>query len=136
MCDEIMKDNRRLPDTLGDLVSVDLVAVMPHDRVGRARDLLLAVGVHALPVMEGDDVLGIVTSMDLVEEWPDGELVSTVMTPVPTTIHVEASIAEAAELMLSHRIHHLLVTDDIEVFGILSSLDLVRALTETAASSK
>lgn len=123
-----MKQHSGVPETIGDLVTVDIVAVLPHDKAGRARDILLTLGVHAVPVMEGNDVLGIVTSADLVEEWPDDELVSAVMTPVPTSINVEASVAEAAELMLSHRIHHLLVTDDIEVMGILSSLDLLRAL--------
>lgn len=128
MSDEPMKQHSGVPESIGDLVTVDLVAVLPHDKAGRARDILLTLGVHAVPVMEGNDVLGIVTSADLVEEWPDDELVSAVMTPAPTSVNVEASVAEAAELMLSHRIHHLLVTDDIEVMGILSSLDLLQAL--------
>lgn len=128
MSDEPMKQHNGVPESIGDLVTVDLVAVLPHDKAGRARDILLTLGVHAVPVMEGNDVLGIVTSADLVEEWPDDELVSAVMTPAPTSVNVEASVAEAAELMLSHRIHHLLVTNDIEVMGILSSLDLLQAL--------
>lgn len=134
--DGFMTHRGEVPESVADLVTVDLVAVLPHDRVGRARDILLTFGIHALPVMEGNDVLGIVTSADLVEEWPDDELVSTVMTPAPTTIAVEASIAEAAELMVSHRIHHLLVTDSIEVMGIVSSLDLLQALVGTASSSR
>ncbi|MGI9614979.1 MAG: CBS domain-containing protein [Acidimicrobiales bacterium] len=123
-----MKQHSGIPESIRDLVTVDLVAVLPHDKAGRARDILLTLGVHAVPVMEGNDVLGIVTSADLVEEWPDDEPVSAVMTPAPTSLSVEASVAEAAELMLSHRIHHLLVTDDIEVMGIISSLDLLQAL--------
>lgn len=122
------------PETVGDLVTVDLVAVLPDDGAGRARDLLLTLGVHALPVMRGNDVLGIVTSVDLVEEWPAEEPVSTFMTPAPTMINVEASIAEAADVMVTNRIHHLLVTDEVEVIGILSSLDLVRTLSEAPAA--
>ncbi|MEL7158592.1 MAG: CBS domain-containing protein [Actinomycetota bacterium] len=125
-----MRTEKRLPETVGDLMTVDLVAMLPHDRASRARNTLLTLGVHALPVMEGNDVLGIITSADLVDDWPPDEPVSSFMTPVPTLINVEASIAEAAELMVAHRIHHLMVTDEIEVIGILSSLDLVQALIE------
>lgn len=107
----------------------NLVAVLPADRVARARDLLLTIGIHALPVMDNNGVHGIVTSTDLGDDWDGDEEISTVMTPVPTTISDEASIGEAAELMIAHRIHHLLVTDDREVIGILSSFDLLDALT-------
>lgn len=90
---------------------------------------MLTLELHALPVMQGNDVLGIVTSSDLVDDWPNDDPVSDIMTPVPTLINVEASLQEAAEIMISHRIHHLLVTDEVEVMGILSSFDLLRALT-------
>ncbi|MGF1599078.1 MAG: cyclic nucleotide-binding/CBS domain-containing protein [Acidimicrobiales bacterium] len=90
---------------------------------------MLSVGIHALLVMEGNDVLGIVTSTDLIDNWPDDEPIATVMTPAPVAIRVEAAVREAVELMISKRIHHLLVTDDIEVIGILSTFDLLDALT-------
>lgn len=126
-----MKLTNESPTTVAEVMTVDLVALLPTDRVGRARDTLLAVGVHALPVMEGNDVLGIVTSADLIDDWPEGDPVSSIMTPTPTSIHVDASISEAAETMIGQRIHHLLVSDDREIIGILSSLDLLGALTTT-----
>lgn len=123
-----MRQNNEVPKVVGDLMTVDLIAVQPDDRVQRARDLLLSLGINALPVMDGNEVLGIVTSTDLIDDWPEEELISTIMTPVPTSISVEASVAEAAETMVSNRIHHLLVDDDHEVIGILSSFDLLTAL--------
>jgi len=128
-----MTSNRESPQFVGDIMTVDLIALLPGDRVQRARDLLISVGIHALPVMEGNDVLGIVTSSDLIDDWPEDEVVSKIMTPVPTSIHVDASIGEAAELMVSKRMHHLLVSDSSEVIGILSSLDLVDALSSMIA---
>ena len=40
------------------------------------------------------------------------------------------SLAEAARLMIDHRLHHLLVTDGNDVVGIMSTFDLLSALTE------
>lgn len=125
-----MTASDRATKTVGDLMTCDLLAVTPEDRVGRARDLMLTMGVNALPVMEGNDVVGIVTSTDMIDNWPEGEAITTAMTPVPTLIDTRATLAEAAELMRSHRIHHLLVNDDVEVIGILSSFDLLSVLIE------
>ncbi|MGI9597068.1 MAG: CBS domain-containing protein [Acidimicrobiales bacterium] len=106
----------------------DLIALQPGDQVGRARDLLLSFGIHALPVMDGDDVVGIITSADLVDNWPEDTPVTDIMTPVPMFIDVAASIAEAAEVMVDRRIHHLLVSDETEIVGILSTFDLIATL--------
>ncbi|MGF1598019.1 MAG: HPP family protein [Acidimicrobiales bacterium] len=116
------------PTVVADLMTVDLTALIPTDRVGRARDLQIALGIHALPVMDGNDVIGIVTSSDLIDEWPDDDPVTSIMTPTPTMIEAEASVQEAAELMVAERIHHLMVTDETGVIGILSSFDLLSAL--------
>lgn len=126
-----MNVTEETPQSVSDVMTADMVAVLPEDRVGRARDLMISVGIHAVPVMEGNDVVGIVTSTDLIDDWSDDEPLTTVSTPVPTSIHADASIREAAELMISERIHHLLVADDREVVGILSSFDLLDALTRS-----
>lgn len=115
-------------ETIGDLMTVDMIALIPTDRVGRARDTLIALGIHALPVMEGNDAVGIVTSTDLVDGWDEDVQVTSIMTPTPIMVDVEASIQEAAETMVQNRTHHLLVTDDHEVVGIVSSFDLLKVL--------
>jgi CBS domain-containing protein len=132
---EVMRESQEQPQTVGDLMTVDLVALVPTDRVERARSVLLTLGIHALPVMEGNDVVGIVTSTDLIDEWPDNEVVTTIMTPTPTLIDVNATLGEAADVMLSDRTHHLMVTDETEVIGIVSTFDLLRALASPAPST-
>jgi len=123
-----MKDSTDTPEMVGDLMTVDLISVLAHDRVGRARELLRSSGLHAVLVMDGNDVLGIVTSVDLVDDWTDDEMVLSAMSPGPTLIDTAATISEAAEMMLSQRVHHLVVSDEREVIGILSSFDLLEAL--------
>ena len=116
------------PTRVLDLVTTDLISISPADLVGQARDLMAEGAVHALPVIDADGVVGIVTTADLADGPADEDLITTVMTPAPEMIAIEASVAEAAERMIEYRIHHLLVTNGEEVIGILSSLDLLHAL--------
>jgi CBS domain-containing protein len=46
------------------------------------------------------------------------------MTPFPHSVSIDASIKEAREFMLEHRIHHLPVTDNNQLVGILSDRDI------------
>ncbi len=129
-----MKHRSEHPRTVDDLMTVEPIVVSPSDTLGRARDLVLTLGIHALPVMLRDEVVGLVTSHDLVDDWPDDELVSTVMSEAPLTIDVDAGVSEAADLMVERRIHHLLVERAGQPVGILSSLDLLHALRLRADS--
>lgn len=94
---------------------------------------MLSAGVHAVLVMDGNDVRGIVTSTDLLDSWPDDEPIATVMTQAPVSIGAQTPLREAARAMIVGRTHHLLVGDEVdgesEVVGILSSFDLLEAIT-------
>lgn len=111
-----------------DLMTDDLITVAPTDPVGRVRDLMVALGVHSIPVVETDEVVGIITTSDLVDDWPDDLKVIELMTFKPLAISAEASISEAAGQMIDAQIHHLLVEEDGLTVGLLSSLDLLKAL--------
>jgi CBS domain-containing protein len=126
---------QQLP-TVGEMMTADLITVGPGERIGRARDLVLGVGIHAIPVVgDGGQVIGIVTSTDLVEEWPAVEVVDTVMSRTIIEIDVAASVAEAAELMRAESIHHLLVVDGGVTVGILSTFDLLKVLIDDEEES-
>jgi len=56
--------------------------------------------------------------------------VRDVMTPVIHQVHGTASVAEAARLMVDHHIHRLVVTQDKEPVGIITSLDLLKVVAE------
>lgn len=136
MCDRVMAELRTepLPRVVDDLMTEDLIALGPDDRVGRARDLMLALGVHALPILDEERTVGIVTSTDLVDDWPEDTELAVVMSTVLLVIDRSAELAEAAETMLAHHVHHLVVMDSSETVGLVSSFDLLRALTATARS--
>lgn len=115
------------PVVVADLMSSGPITIHVADNAGRARDLLAAMGFHALPVVEADRIVGIVTTTDLADNWPDDAPVKQLMSRAPHSINREATLEAAAAKMLANEIHHLVI-DDADGQGILSSLDLLRAL--------
>ncbi len=82
--------------------------------------------VRALPVVEGDRLVGIVTDWDIVVAFADradelGELpVAAVMTSDDLiTIDEHRSVAAATEVLASNRVHHLPVVADGRYVGML-----------------
>ena len=51
--------------------------------------------------------------------------VQDVMTPIPVTVAPDHNVRDAAQRMIDARVHRVLVTQNDELVGILSSLDLV-----------
>ncbi len=61
-------------------------------------------------------------------------VVKEAMTPTPIVIGPEAPLPEAARIMVEHGIHHPAVTENKHRFlGLLSSLDILRAVAEGSA---
>ncbi len=56
--------------------------------------------------------------------------VRDVMTPVVHQVPVTASVAQAARIMVEQHIHRLVVTQGKEPVGIITSMDLLKMLTD------
>lgn len=127
-----MMKSDSIPFLVSDLMTDDLITIPVTERVGRARDLILGLGFHALPVLEndpvaGERVVGIVTTLDLADDWHDATPVRDVMSELPFRIAADATLVEAAETMRKHEVHHLLVENDGVVAGLISSFDMLAA---------
>lgn len=120
------------PRIVDDLMTDDLITVEVTDSIGQARDLILALGLNALPVLRDGKVVGILTSPDLADDWAEDLPVATAMSSPVYRIHPEATLRAAADQMLSFNVHHLIVEDRSRV-GIITSFDLLRALSSTSA---
>jgi len=115
--------------TVADLMSERLVIVTRHQTVGHVRALLGRHGIHALPVVNVEnEPVGIVTSLDLVGQISDEMLIGQLMTRDVYSVPKYADVSLAARIMRNHRIHHLVVTHEREIVGILSSFDLLRLI--------
>jgi CBS-domain-containing membrane protein len=72
----------------------------------------------------GDDARGF--SVD-----EDSELrVRDIMTPMIFSVSLDASLEEMADTMIGGRVHRLIVTNGDEVMGIVTTLDMLKALRE------
>jgi CBS domain-containing protein len=109
---------------IADVMTRDLPTVEPGSPVREAARQMKERGVRALPVCEGDRLVGIVTDWDLARALADeGDLASRPLGELMSTDLVaaapDATFAEAAELMADRRVHHLLVRDGDHLAGML-----------------
>lgn len=125
-----MRKSNETPATVEDLMTYDVVTLAPADPVDRARDLMLSMGIHGLPIVEDGAVVGMVTSHDLVDDWPPGDPLGSIMSRSVVTIDVQAGLVEAAQLMKSELVHHLVVVDGRRPVGVLSTYDMLDALID------
>lgn len=123
-----MRNNSDLPTVVEDLMTHDVVTLASSDPVDRARDLMLSLGIHGLPIVDDRKVVGIVTSHDLVDDWPPGDPLGSIMSHSVVTIEAQASLVEAAQLMKTELVHHLVVVNDRRPVGVISTYDMLDAL--------
>ena len=116
---------------IADLMSSKVLTAQPHQSVVHVRKLMQANAVHALPVLASDGELqGIISSHDLMDPLKEHSLVSTIMERNVYTIPQYNDVHHAARLMRNHRIHHVVVTHEKKVMGILSAFDLLKLVEE------
>ena len=109
----------------------DIVSVEAGTRVRDAVALLAEKKIGAMPVLDGERVVGIMSERDVIYclssdgaamlDWP----VSRVMTAPAITIESKVSILAALSQMTKRRIRHLPVVDGERLSGFVSIGDLV-----------
>jgi CBS domain-containing protein len=117
--------------TIKQLMSSPVVMATVETTVEKLRILMNTHDVGAVPITDvGNDaeIIGIVTDTDL-RNVKDASLpVMSVMSTKLCYVNTDDSGATAANLMLKNGIHHLLVTEDGRLAGILSAVDLLKLL--------
>jgi IMP dehydrogenase len=126
---------------VGNLMTLNPVTIGPEESAGDAEQLLKAYRISGLPVVADGVVVGVLSQTDLLTahsseliagNWPRLKVRHLMTTPA-LTIRATASIESAARLMLEHHIHRLVVIDEDETpIGVITPLDLLRALLDEA----
>ena len=113
------------------IMASDIISVQPSMTIDDLSKLMFEKKHMGYPVIEGNNLKGIVTFTDL-HTIPQQEranvLVSDVMTQDVVTIPIDSDASEALKLISTRNIGRILVTDNSSIVGILSRTDLVRAL--------
>jgi CBS domain-containing protein len=117
-----------------DFMQTDVLIVSPETPLVDIHRMFVEEEIHGAPVVDDDGkVCGVITSLDLLRPGADeidaGRLTAAdIMTREIVAVSPEMPIAEVAETMREQHIHRVLVIEDRELLGVLTTFDLLRAL--------
>lgn len=106
------------------------ITVSPNISIREVMELTRAHNISGVPVVDGDELVGIVTSRDLRFETRLEDNVTKVMTPKErlVTVNENADQAEAIKLLHQHRIEKVLVVNkDFHLRGMITVKDIQKA---------
>lgn len=118
---------------VGHLMQADVPSVQRTDRLAAAAALMHGRRVHALAVVDGDRVAGVISESDVLRAVAEGfstDLLSVAdyMSPAPGTLDAEDEALAAAQRMIEHGVRHLPVLRAGRVAGVISAPDLLVGL--------
>ncbi len=112
---------------ISDLMAKRVISAEPHHTVGRLRRIMEKNRIHAVPIVGPDkEAVGIVSSADLARRVKDESPVSRIMSSDVITVPAYNDASVAARIMRRRKIHHVIVTHEKQVVGIISSFDLLK----------
>lgn len=120
---------------MGELVRCALVVASPDTTIAEAARTMSQHGVSSLLVSEGDRVCGLITDRDLrnrvlAQGRDPAETVAGIMTTDPLTLEADSPVLEGILAMAGRGIHHLPLTRDGRVVGMLTTRDLITLQTQ------
>jgi CBS domain-containing protein len=132
---------KEAPMKVSDLQPHQLFTAQADESLDVAADRMSWHQVGALPVLDGQRLVGIITERDLtaaLAEDADAATtpVSDYMTPAPEVLGPDNELADAAHLMLELGIRHLPVVRSGQLLGVLSIRDVLDAEVHHADRSR
>ncbi|MBK1640658.1 cyclic nucleotide-binding protein [Chromatium okenii] len=114
-----------------DMIRRDPITAPPELSIRAAAQIMSAQHVSSLLIMDGEQLVGMVTDRDLrsrciAAELPTSQPVSAIMTRTLQTVDMDTLGFQALMTMTRLNVHHLPVLDGGRVAGLLSSTDLTR----------
>jgi RNA polymerase-binding transcription factor DksA len=113
-----------------DLMTQDMLTAKPEETLEEVRSRMVEEGISALPVLDGEELVGIVTSTDLMRAAGQDVIVGKIMSDHVYTLPPYAGVHLAARIMRNHSVHHVVVTKGKEVVGIVASYDLLELVED------
>lgn len=103
------------------------------DTVANVEAVLRSHNVSAVPVIDGSTgmIMGIISARDMLrfhaeKKDPGGLHAWEICSYKPIEVGPDASVSDVARLMVAHGIHHVVVTENKQIVGIVSSHDFVK----------
>jgi acetoin utilization protein AcuB len=120
-----------------DRMTKDPITVDPDDFLSQALRRMQTGGFRRLPVVSNGKLVGIVTERDLRahQGYLERTKVNGVMVEKPQTIDAEATLENAAQIMLERQIGGLPVVEHGRIVGIITATDVLRAFLDLMGAS-
>ena len=132
---------------LSDIMTTNVIMVTAQTTLREATELFARHHISGAPVVDGRTVVGVVTAADVLgfaadapaasieridQTWDvlDDHTVDEVMTRELYALASGDDVFTAADLMRRRSIHRVLVIDDGQLVGIVSALDIARAVAD------
>lgn len=123
-----------MPYTVADLMSPEPLTIAPSAGLNEAERLMTAHGIRHLPVVDGGQVVGLITLPHLLQARAADAWTARVdawMQPGPRTIRPDTPLRKAAGQLLEEKVGCILVLDDApQLVGLLTDSDFVRFALE------
>ena len=126
---------------VGNLMTLDPITIGSEELALEAERLIKSYRISGLPVVDNGVVVGVLSQTDLLVarsselisgNWPRLR-VRHLMTRPAMTVSATSSVVSAAREMIDRHVHRLVVIDDAgAAIGVLTPLDLLRALLDEA----
>jgi CBS domain-containing protein len=116
-----------------DFMQTDVLTISPETSLLDIHRMFIEEEIHGAPVVDDDgSVRGVITSLDLLrpgadDDVPERPTVSDIMTRDLVAVSPNMPIAEVAQRMREQHVHRVLVIEDRELLGVLTTFDLLRA---------
>jgi CBS domain-containing protein len=112
----------------------EILTLSPESMAQEAMEIIDTHNVGAIPILDGDNLVGIFSERDLIKRVfakgldPKVTKMAEVMTPDPSTLLVDEEIHKAMDLMSAGGYRHIPLVDPMGNFtGILSQRDFMNA---------
>ena len=116
---------------ISDLMTSPVMTTTPHQTFIHVKKVLRDHHASCMPVVDADGIpIGMVTASDLLKDHADNVPVSEFMSSNVLTVPKYGDVSLAARVMRNHKIHHVVVTEQNEVVGMVSSFDLLRLVED------
>jgi acetoin utilization protein AcuB len=113
--------------TIGSVMTKYPFSISASGTVGEAGQLMRENEIRHLPVMEGEEVVGVLSERDLraVGKFPRYEAmrVSEVMSPDPFVVGPDALFSDVAQVMAQRKYGSVVVVDGPRPVGIFTAVD-------------
>jgi CBS domain-containing protein len=126
-----------------EIMTKDVVSVAPTDRLVHARRQMMDANVGRLPVIDDEELVGMITSKDLMRAYIDFRknvpekyqktqikeiFVEDIMSSNPSYVSKEMSITEVSKIMMETGYNGLPVVEEGKVVGIITQTDILRLI--------